>query len=117
VTPSCQQRQLAEVTAVERELANLALIDQRGDRRLPRRHQRRVAADHDALGHAADLHLDVERGGLSDGEIDVLVLRRAEAGQLHGDGILAGHQRVGAIASLRVGDEDPALPGVHGLVW
>ena len=108
-----EQRQLGEVAAVERQLANLVLIDERRHRRLPRRDQRGVSRHDDPLRDAADLHLDVQHRRLPDREGHILVLGRTEPGKLDGHRVLAWDEGVGAVSPLRVGREDAALPGLH----
>ena len=107
-----QQGELTEIAAVQRQLANLFLVHERGNRGLAHIDHRRFADDGDLLVDTADLELDAEHGVLTNSELKVRVTCRAEALQLDGQLVPAGRQRLRTVPAGRVGDEHALLVGL-----
>jgi hypothetical protein len=65
---------------------------------------RRLAGDGDRLLERADSHFRVHHAGEVGGELDLITLDDAEAGQREGDAVDAGSQAGDLVSAFRIGD-------------
>ena len=87
-----QLRQLNELTAVERQLLDLAVVDDLRDLGVGRPQQRRVARHGDRVGELADLQRDRQLDLLADPQRQPRLRELPEPGQFGRDGVLADRQ-------------------------
>ena len=100
-----QRGQLREVAAVERQVLDLLLIDERGDLRGALLDERRRGGDGHLFVHAAELHLEVDARHLVDGQRDLRDLR-LESAEIDLHLVRADRQRGQRVGALLVADVD-----------
>ena len=93
VTPSVKLGQLNELTAVERQRLDLAVVDDLGDFGVRRAQQRRLAGHRDGVGQLAELKNDQQFDLLPDVQCEPVLLEALEAGELDEYLIVADRQR------------------------
>ncbi len=97
-----RRREICELTAVERQALDAPQIDDLSDRRTRRLDEWRGARDVDRFGQRRDLQIEVDRQGLRDCNVDVLLGDRGESHQLRRDIVEADRQRVETVDTSSV---------------
>ena len=97
-----EQRQLAEVPTVERQLANLLRVDDGGNRGAGRVDNRRLATDCHHVLNRPDADRDVQGEVLADAEPDVRPAGRLESRQLDRHLVLPRFEAGRPVAAVRV---------------
>ena len=94
-----QQRQLLEGTAVERQIANLVVVDEPADRAVGQVEARRLRGDRHRRLQRTDRELQIDDQGLPERELRATPRDRPEPGGGHADLVLSRRQDGHAIAS------------------
>ena len=97
------QDEVDEVAAVDGEVLDRLVVDDRGDFRLRRLDERGRRGDGHGLGDAR-LHPEVERDGRADVDHDAVELHRLEAGELAADAVGPRHQQRDLVVARAIRD-------------
>ena len=101
----CEQREVDEVAAIDREIADGRFVDRRAHLRPRRLDDRRFAGDGDGLGDVRHAHFEAQRDGRADGQLDVRLSRRREALKLGRDVVRADREQLASKGAGGISDD------------
>ena len=108
-TPGAMRREHDEQAAVQRQLHDLLVLDDRPEARGLRSHDRRVCDDRHLFANVADAEIEIDARLLAGRQADALAAHGLEAGELDVEAVFAGRQARGRVDAV-AGGHDHSLP-------